>query len=423
MASQTEARIQIIPKLIPMFTVPYGDVDYRVVHGGRASGKTLSMAKMACVQAMSFAAAGQTGAVLCGREFMNSLEDSSLAEIKAAIASEPQVLQPWFDVGEKYVRTKGLPGRVDFLFVGLRHNIDSIKGKSRVLLTWLDESENISEVAYRKLLPTIMRFGGECWISYNPESPESATHMRFRANKSDRILITECNFEDNPWFDEKLRREMEDDYKYRPETADHIWKGEFLTLTEAQVFSGKFRMEAMEPPPGSSPLIGLDFGFSTDPACAVKIYKIGRVLLWRREFYKRGILHHQLGGEIHKAIGDDVAKYDVVADSSRPDDIAYLRQPISASGGSFQIPRIKPSIKGKGSVEAGVEFIKSHENVIHPDCPNVMKEFKMFSYRVDRNSGQILPVLASGWDHGIDAGRYALESTMRNAKFNWSAVG
>lgn len=417
-----EARIQIIPKLIPLFTVPYGDVDYRVCYGGRASGKTLSMAKMVCVQAMSFAASGQTGAILCGREFMNSLEDSSLAEIKAAISSEPDILKPWFDVGEKYVRTKGLPGRVDFLFVGLRHNIDSIKGKSRVLLTWLDESENISEVAYRKLLPTIMRFGGECWISYNPESPESATHMRFRANKSDRILITECNFTDNPWFDDKLRREMEDDYKYRPETADHIWKGEFLTMTEAQVFAGKYRCEDMEPVPGATPYFGLDFGFSTDPASCVRIYKMGRVLLWRREFYSRGILINNLGGKIRDGVGEDVGKYDVIADSSRPDDIAYLKQPMNVSGGSFQLPRVKASIKGKGSVEAGVEFIKSHENVIHPSCPNVLKEFKLYSYKVDRQSGQVLPILVDANNHAIDAGRYALEPVMRNSVFNWGAV-
>lgn len=130
-----------------------------------------------------------------------------------------------------------------------------------------------------------------------------------------------------------------------------------------------------------------------------------------------------LGGEIYKAIGDDASRYDVIADSSRPDDIAYLKQPINASGGTFQIPRVKGSVKGKGSVEAGVEFIKSHENVIHPDCPNIAKEFKMFSYRVDRQSGQVLPILASGWDHAIDGGRYALEPVMRNAKFNWAAVG
>ena len=421
----TTAKIEIIPKLIKMFQVPYGSVDYRVAKGGRGSGKTMSFAKMVCVMALSFAVEGKSGAILCAREFVNSLEDSTLAEIKSAISSEPDILEPWFDVGEKYVRIRhpGLPGRVDFLFAGLRHNLDSLKSKARILLTWVDEAESVSEAAYRKLIPTVMRFGGEIWLTYNPESPESATHLRFIKNESPRILVETVNWNDNPWFPEALNREREDDAKFRPDLYEHVWNGEFLTMTDAQVFAGKFRQEEMEPPPGSTPYFGLDFGFSTDPAAAVRIYKIGRVLLWRREFYKRGILKHQLGGEVRNGLGDDVNKYDIIADSSRPDDIAYLRQPLNASGGSFQFPRIKGAKKGKGSVEAGVEFIKSHENVIHPDCPNVFKEFKMYSYKVDRQSGQVLPVLVDDWNHAIDAGRYALEPIMRNAKFNWAAMG
>lgn len=420
----SEARVQIIPKLIPMFKVPYGSVDYRVAKGGRGSGKTMSFAKMVCVMALTFAAEGKSGAILCAREFVNSLDDSTLAEIKSAISSEPDLLQPWFDVGEKYVRIKHpkLSGRVDFIFAGLRHNLDSLKSKARVLLTWVDEAESVSEAAYRKLIPTVMRFGGEIWLTYNPESPESATHLRFVKNDSPRILVETVNWNDNPWFPDALNREREDDAKFRPDLYEHVWNGEFLTMTEAQVFAGKFKIDAEDPPPGAVPYMGLDFGFSTDPAAAVKIYKIGRVLLWRREFYKRGIMIHQLGGEVHKAFGDDVKRYDIIADSARPDDIAYLKQPVSVSGGSCQLTRIKPSVKGKGSVEAGVEFIKSHENIIHPDCVNIAKEFKMYSYKVDRQSGQVLPVLASGFDHAIDAGRYALEPVMRNARMNWAAM-
>src|SRR5690606_203230 len=256
-------------------TVPYGTVDYRVAKGGRGSGKTMTFAKMMCVQVMVMAAQGQSGAALCAREFMNSLDDSTLAEVKAAIESEPELLKPWFDVGEKYVRTKGLPGRVDFAFVGLRHNIDSIKSKARVLITWIDEAENVSENAYRKLIPTVMRFGGEIWLTYNPESPESATHMRFVANDSQRILVEDVNWNDNPWFPDALRREMEDDYKYRTDMAGHIWEGDFLTLTEAQVFGGKYRVEEIEPGPNDAPYFGLDFGFSNDPFSAVRIYKMG----------------------------------------------------------------------------------------------------------------------------------------------------
>jgi len=418
----TVASIQIVPKLIPMFTVPYGAVDYRVAHGGRGSGKTKTMAKMLCVFVLSLAAQGMNGAALCAREFMNSLEDSTLAEIKDAIASEPDILAPWFDVGEKYVRTCNLPGRVDFVFVGLRHNIDSIKSKANVLITWIDEAENVSEMAYRKLIPTVMRFGGEIWLSYNPESPESATHMRFRKNPSQRVLIEQVNWMDNPWFDEKMNAQRVDDLENRPDIYHHVWEGEFLTLTEAQVFAGKYRVETFTVGDKWVPYYGLDFGFSRDPLACVEIFKQGQTLYWRREAVKVGLDMHLQGAFIKDRMGEQIARYDVIADNARPENISYLSKPINQTGGSFQLPRIKGADKGKGSVQDGVDFIKSHHNIIHPDCVETHKEFKLYSFKVDRNSGNVLPVLVDDHNHIIDAARYALEPVMKMNKFNWSAV-
>ena len=88
-------QIRIPDKLVPVFT---GEAMYRGAHGGRGSAKTRTFAKMAAVRGLMWAAAGVEGIILCGREFMNSLDDSSLAEVKAAIASEP-VLASAYDVG------------------------------------------------------------------------------------------------------------------------------------------------------------------------------------------------------------------------------------------------------------------------------------------------------------------------------------
>src|SRR6266404_7778841 len=102
---------------------------FRGAHGGRGSGKTRTFAKMAAVRGMMWAAAGREGIILCGREFMNTLDESSLAEVKAAIASE-KWLAAAYDVGQKYIRTRD--GRVEFKFTGLRHNLESIKSKARI---------------------------------------------------------------------------------------------------------------------------------------------------------------------------------------------------------------------------------------------------------------------------------------------------
>ncbi|WP_202115542.1 PBSX family phage terminase large subunit, partial [Glaesserella parasuis] len=188
-----KAQIEIPPKLIPVFTRQ--DVRYRGAYGGRGSAKTRTFAKMTAVVAYQWAMQGESGVILCGREFMNSLEDSSLEEIKQAIQSEPW-LADFFDVGEKYVRTKC--GRISYIFTGLRHNLDSIKSKARILLAWIDEAESVSEMAWRKLLPTVRESGSEIWLTWNPEKKGSATDLRFRQHQYESMAIVEMNYSDNP---------------------------------------------------------------------------------------------------------------------------------------------------------------------------------------------------------------------------------
>ena len=130
----TTATIQMPAKLAPIFL---GEADTRGAHGGRGSAKTRSFAKMTAVRAYVWDQAGREGVILCTRQFMNSLAESSLEEIKAAISSEPW-LAPHFDIGEKYIRTAS--GRISYAFSGLDRNIDSIKSKARILLNWTDEA-------------------------------------------------------------------------------------------------------------------------------------------------------------------------------------------------------------------------------------------------------------------------------------------
>ncbi|BET96957.1 hypothetical protein TCT1_18780 [Xenorhabdus sp. TCT-1] len=131
----TTARIELPPKLIPVFS---GDYRYRGSYGGRGSGKTRTFAKMSAIRGYMFAEAGTEGVILCGREFMNSLSESSMEEVKQAIKSEPW-LDGYYEMGENFIRTKNR--RVWFVFAGLRHNLDSIKSKARILIEWIDEAE------------------------------------------------------------------------------------------------------------------------------------------------------------------------------------------------------------------------------------------------------------------------------------------
>lgn len=224
-------QIELPPKLVPVFL---GQARYRGAYGGRGSAKTRSFAKMAAVQGLRFAAEGKEGIIVCGREFMNSLDESSLAEVKAAIASEPW-LTSGYDVGEKYVRTKDR--RISFDFVGLRHNLDSIKSRARIRLLWVDEAEPVSESAWSKTIPTVREEGAEIWVTWNPERKNSATHRRFRLDPPAESRIVELNWRDNPWFPTFLDKTRQEDKAKRPDQYEHVWEGDFVTVVEGAYYA------------------------------------------------------------------------------------------------------------------------------------------------------------------------------------------
>lgn len=223
--------IDLPAKLVPVFT---GPAMYRGAYGGRGSAKTRSFAKMAAVQGVRFAQANMPGVIVCGREFMNSLDESSLAEVKGAIASEPWLAER-YDVGEKYVRTRDK--RIEFAFIGLRHNLDSIKSKSRIRLLWVDEAEPVSDTAWNKADNTVREEGSEVWATWNPERKNSATHKRFRVDPPAESKIVELNWRDNPWFPETLNKKRLADKEKRPDQYAHIWEGDFVTVVEGAYYA------------------------------------------------------------------------------------------------------------------------------------------------------------------------------------------
>jgi phage terminase large subunit len=189
---------------------------------------------MSAVWGVRFAQANLPGVIVCGREFMNSLDDSSLAEVKAAIQSEPWLAE-YYEIGEKYVRTKD--GRINYAFIGLRHNLASIKSKARIRLLWVDEGEEVSEDAWAIADPTVREEGSEIWVTWNPKRKKSATHKRFRVDPPDEAKIVEMNWRDNPWFPRVLQKKRLADKEKRPDQYDHVWEGDFVSVVEGAYYA------------------------------------------------------------------------------------------------------------------------------------------------------------------------------------------
>lgn len=408
----TRAQVELPPKLIPVFS---GPARYRGAHGGRGSGKTRSFALMTAVRAYMFAEANASGVILCGREFMNSLEDSSMEEIKQAIRETPW-LDAYFDIGERYIRTRNR--RVHYVFAGLRHNLDSIKSKARILIAWIDEAEGVSEVALQKLLPTVRADGSEVWITWNPELDGSPVDRRFRKDVADDAKIVELNYADNPWFPAVLDGERKSDQRnLDPETYAWIWDGAYRENSVAQIFANKYRISEFEVGADwDGPYFGLDFGFSQDPTAGVKLWIHARKLYVEYEAGGIEIENDDMAALLIKGL-PGIEKHVVVADNARPELISHLKKPDPKSGRPC-IPKMEACAKGKGSVEDGISFMKSFDEiVVHARCKETIKEFRMYSYKVDRLSGDVLTDIVDKWNHYMDAIRYGIEKVRKKSQF------
>lgn len=231
----TTKRLKVPKRLIPVFA---GRADVRGAHGGRGSGKTRTFATMLCTQGRIFGEAGQRGILLCGRQFMNSLSDSSLEEIKRAIQDDPW-LTDYYDVGTNYVKSKD--GRIEFVFVGLDRNVASVKSKGRILICWVDEAEPVTDEAWNTLIPTLREEGdgwnAELWVTWNPKRKKAPVEKRFRFATDPLIKIAELNWRDNPKFPAKLERERQRDMVERPDQYEHIWEGDYVGAVEGAYFA------------------------------------------------------------------------------------------------------------------------------------------------------------------------------------------
>ncbi|MDF7242603.1 PBSX family phage terminase large subunit [Proteus mirabilis] len=393
----TVARIEIPPKLIPVFE---GNYRYRCSHGGRGSAKTRTFALMTAIRGYMAAMNGQSGVILCAREYMNSLEESSMEEVKQAIRSVPW-LNDFYELGEKYIRTKCRS--VSYVFAGLRHNLDSIKSKARILIAWVDEAESVSEIAWTKLAPTVREAGSEIWVTWNPERDGSATDKRFRKNPPDNAVVVEMNYGDNPWFPSVLEEErLSDQERLDSATYAWIWEGAYLENSDKQVLANKYVVKSFPDDlwqKADRLLFGADFGFAKDPNTLLRQFILNDCLYIEYEAYGIGVELDHMPAFYDKI--PESRKWPIKADSARPETISYLKRQ------GFNISAAK---KWQGSVEDGITHLRGFKQIIiHPRCKETAKEARLYSYKTDRITGEVLPVIEDKNNHCWDAVRYGLD--------------
>lgn len=363
-------------------------------HGGRGAAKSRTVATGLVLQS-----AERHERVLCGREVQRSIKDS----VKRLLDDEIDRLglRPAFTSTESEIRG---PNDSLFLFSGIKGNANGIKSIEGVTTFWGEEAQAFSQSSLDTLIPTIRAPKSRLIFTWNPDLPSDPVDAMFRGEGGPppRTISREVNYDDNPWFPEDLREQMEFDRARDFDKYLHIWRGQHRQNSEARVFKN-WRVEAFDSPANVEYRLGADFGFSIDPSCALRCWIDGRQLFVDYEAWGLQVEIVHLPA-LFMSI-PDAERYWMTADSSRPETISHLRQ----NG----FPRIAPALKGARSLEEGVEFLKSYDIVVHPRCQHLIDELTLYSYKVDTLTGQVTAALDDKNNHMIDALRYAVEGARR----------
>jgi phage terminase large subunit len=321
-----------------------------------------------------------------------------------------------YDWGESYIRGKN---GTEFIFKGLRSNYREIKSTSGINICWVEEAEAVSKKSWDTLIPTIREPDSEIWVTWNPEAEDSPVRQRFILSEPSGLKLAQMNWRDNPWFPAVLEQERQDCLRDNPDDYDHIWEGECITRSDAQILSGKWVVREFEPESNwDGPYHGADWGFGSDPTAAVRLWVADRQLWVEYESYA----HHLELDDTGQRWADDIPgieKYVVRADNARPESISHVkkgRKRSETDRGAFPIPRLTAVKKWPGSVEDGIKHLRSYRQiVIHPRCENTALEARKYSYKVDRHTGDVLPVIIDKHNHLIDSLRYALQPVIVGA--------
>jgi phage terminase large subunit len=419
-----------IDRAVPRWALPLHERKrYKGAKGGRGGGKSHEFAAMAveemvCDPQLRF---------VCIREVQRSLRYSAKSLVESKIKALG--VEAHFDVLQTEIRRRGGTGVM--IFEGMQdHTADSIKSLENFGRAWVEEAQSISKRSLDLLLPTIRAKGSEVWFSWNPEMPEDPVDQLFQGLAGEafplgpgvveggNFTLIHANYTQNPFLAEEAPEALEEAERMRALDADayeHIWLGGYNEKSDSKVLAGKYVQEdftvptvqhvtrhgdKVQKPVWDGPYLGADHGFAMDPRTLVKCW-IGahgswgpRCLYIERESYHVRLDIDRTANKWHEDV-PGFADYVVRAEGAEPGTNNYLRR----NG----VPKIEDVKKWAGSVEDGIAFLRSFDKiVIHSDCPHAYDEARLYSYKVDKHTGDIKPDIEDKHNHIWDAVRYAL---------------
>lgn len=380
---------------------------YRVVKGGRGSKKSKSTALDYIYKILKYHWAN----LLVVRRFSNTNKQSTYTDLKWA-ANRLGVSHLFkFNESLPEITVKSTGQKI--LFRGLDDplKITSITVDTGLLSwLWVEEAYQVENQAKFETLVESIRgsvdvpdFFKQITVTFNPWSERHWLKSAFfdeETRKKD-VFADTTTYKDNEWLDQQDIDRYEDLWRTNPRRAAVVANGDW-GVAEGLVFENytvrDFDVMETIKRVGET-AAGIDFGFTHDPTTFPRLaVDLDNKELWiYAEHYEHAMTTEDIFNMIVEA---DMQNALITADSAEQRLIAELK----AKG----ISRIVPSVKGAGSVNAGIDFMKQFKIYIHPSCVKTIEEFDTYLYKQDKD-GKWLNEPIDNNNHVLDAIRYALE--------------
>lgn len=267
---------------------------------------------------------------------------------------------------------------------------DKVRGPRRDRL-YMNECNNLSFDTFEQLE---VRTREEIYLDWNPTNEFwFYTDVLGKRDDVDHIILT---YKDN----EALEPAIIESIEQRKERKGwwRVYGEGLLGEVEGKIYRDWAIIE--EIPHGARlERLGLDFGYTNDPTAIVAVYSYDGGYILDEIIFQKGLSNSKIANAI-LAMEQNVL---VVADSAEPKSIDELA--------SYGIPML-PAQKGRDSIRVGIDIVQDQRISVTRRSTNIIHEYRNFLWSTDKN-GKVLQVPEEGYDHTMDAIRYAITSLPR----------
>lgn len=395
-------KIQVHKNIFNSVYLPYLEdfsTRFIVFYGGAGSGKSFF-----CAQRLIYKALKSRRKILVLRK-VNRTTKASTFQLLLDVLLQFNILN--YCKVNRTDFTIELPNGSMFLCMGL-DDPEKIKSITGLTDAWLEEAteftlDDFSQVNLRVRDPNAEN--QEISLSFNPVSKANWCYLQFFAENPEleefrkTVRVVHTNYLDNPhlpqdYINALLMMKATNEVYYKIYAL-----GEFGSLDKL-VYNNWQKMDFDPTKIKGQLLCGLDFGYTNDPTAFVSSYLV--------ENERRIYVFKEWGGTgyLNDAIADQIremgfSKSIIIADSAEQKSIEEIKRK--------GIQRIKPCVKGQGSILQGIQKLQQYELIIHPSCVNVIEELENYSWKKDKATNEYINEPVDAYNHYLDSLRYSLQ--------------